>query len=314
MRVAIVIPCYNSESTIYKVVEETIKYTNEIENFDVNFVLVNDCSKDETFKTIRKVVEDFDNVTGVDLAKNSGQHNALLAGMRQVEADYYIGMDDDMQTHPSQIRFLYEKLNEGYDVVYGTYDQKKTNLFRKIGSWFNNYTVAKLIGKPESMKISSFWIAKKFVRDYAINYNSKFTNLQGLFLRATSRITNVKIKHFERLQGNSNYTLKKLIILWSSVLNYSIVLFRIPLVLGCILSVVSFVHLLILLFGKLFKYNFSWKFSVMLILFEIIGGLILFFQGIIGEYIGRMFLVETKDPQSVIRSVVKHMDKEDLSQ
>lgn len=305
MKVAIIIPCYNSEKTIYKVVETTTHYMRELK-FDFEFVLVNDCSKDNTFGVVKKIVQDFDNVTGIDLAKNAGQHNALLAGMRAVDADYYIGMDDDMQTHPSQIHILFEKLFEGYDIVYGTYEHKKTSTFRKLGSWFNNYTVAKMIGKPKEMKISSFWVIKKFVRDYAIEYNSKYTNLQGIFLRSSAKITNVKIQHFERMFGVSNYTLKKLLLLWSSVLNYSLILFRIPLILGTGLLTISGIHLIVLLVMFIVKYNINYGIGIILFISEFLGGIILFFEGILGEYVGRLFMVETKEPQSVIREVIKH--------
>ena len=308
MKVAIIIPCYNSEGTIYEVVKETTQYMKKMKETEVHIVLVNDFSKDNTFGIIRKIVEDFDNVIGVDLAKNAGQHNALLAGMRQVEADYYIGMDDDMQTHPSQIYILFEKLFEGYDVVYGTYEHKKASNFRKLGSWFNNYTVAKMLGKPKEMKISSFWLIRRFVRDYVVNYNSKFTNLQGLFLRSSAKVTNVKIKHFERKVGVSNYTIKKLLVLWSSVLNYSIILLRAPLVLGGILVGISGIHIIVLIIMYLFKYNINYSIAILVFLLESIGGCILFFEGLLGEYIGRMFLVETRDPQSVIREIIKHKE------
>lgn len=305
MKVAIIIPCYNSENTIYEVVKDTTYYMKKMPNMQFEFVLVNDCSHDGTFEKIRKIAEDFDNIIGIDLAKNAGQHNALLTGMRNVEADFYIGMDDDMQTHPSQIHFLFEKLFEGYDVVYGMYDSKKTTGFRKFGSWFNNYTVAKMLGKPKEMKISSFWLVRKFVRDYAITYNSKFTNLQGLFLRASAKVTNVKIQHFERKVGVSNYTLKKLILLWSSVLNYSIILFRIPLILGIFFLCISGIQMIVLIVLCLMKHNIRYSMGIMLFLVELIGGFILLFEGVIGEYIGRLFLVDTKDPQSVIREIIK---------
>ena len=306
MKVAIIIPCYNSEKTIYKVVEETTHNMKEMKGADFEFVLVNDCSKDNTFGVIRKIVQDFNNVTGIDLAKNAGQHNALLAGMREAEADFYIGMDDDMQTHPSQIHILFEKLSEGYDIVYGTYEHKKTSSFRKLGSWFNNYTVAKMIGKPKEMKISSFWVIRRFVRDYAIQYNSKYTNLQGIFLRSSAKITNAKIQHFERMVGVSNYTLKKLLLLWSSVLNYSLMLFRVPLVLGSGLMAISVIHLLVLLVMLIVRYDINYSIGLILFLIELLGGIILLFQGILGEYVGRMFMVETREPQSVIREIVKH--------
>lgn len=305
MKIAIIIPCYNSEKMLEEVVKETSRYLDKLANCEYEFVLVNDCSKDATFECIKRLTRCFPNIKGIDLARNAGQHNALLAGLRVAEGDYFIGMDDDMQTHPSQIKKLVKRLEEGYDIVYGSYPSKKTTLFRKIGSWFNNITVAKLIGKPKEMKVSSFWIIRKFVRDEIITYNSSFTNLQGLFLRTSGKITNVPIEHFERKLGKSNYTIKKLFSLWSSFINYSFALLRVPLIIGMMLSVAAFIHIIVLIIMLIVKGDVNYLLNLIMILIEIIGGISLISLGMVSEYIGRLFMVETHAPQSVVREYIQ---------
>lgn len=130
MLVSIVIPCYNSEATIRKVVEMVMEEFQKMEGYDCEFVLVNDCSKDRTFHEIQKLGEDYPQVRGINLMRNFGQHNALMAAMNYTKGDYVLGMDDDMQTHPSQIHKLIEKMEEGYDLVYGCYPQKKNSLLK----------------------------------------------------------------------------------------------------------------------------------------------------------------------------------------
>ena len=118
-KISVVIPCYYAEKSIAGVVEKTAE---ELDKYcDYEFVLVNDGSDDGTYSEIRELAARFPFVIGVDLAKNCGQHNAILAGMKYASGDYILGMDDDFQTHPSQIRKLLDKLNAGYDIVYGRF-------------------------------------------------------------------------------------------------------------------------------------------------------------------------------------------------
>lgn len=300
-KLSIIIPCYNSSKMIRHVIEESIKYLDELDSFSYEFVLVNDCSADGTFDVIRELVSEYSFIKGIDLAHNAGQHNALLAGLRIASGDLYMGMDDDMQTHPSQIQFLINKLDEGYDIVYGTYDNKKASLFRKLGSNFNSYTVAKMIGKPKEMKISSFWVIRSFVRDVVIQYNSSFTNLQGNFLKASKRITNVHIEHFQREEGSSGYTLKKLLKLWASVLNYSMLPLRAAMACGVLLAIIACIHVIIAL---VFSSRINVSTHVIIILMEFFSALIIFFIGVVGEYLGRMFMVLTNQKQSIIREII----------
>ena len=144
---------------------------------EYEFVLVDDCSPDDgaTMAALLSLVRDYSCVKAVELAKNAGQHNAVMAGLNYASGDAFIAMDDDMQTHPSQLKYLLEKFYEGYDIVYGYYPDKKHSKFRNFGSYINSLSVRILLKKPKDLKTSSFWIIKKFVRDYAVQYRSAYT-------------------------------------------------------------------------------------------------------------------------------------------
>lgn len=298
MKISIIIPCYNSEKNLRKVVEDTIRYLDELHDYTYEFMLVNDYSTDRTTEVIRDLARDYPFVKGLILAKNGGQHNALLAGLHNAEADLYIGMDDDGQTHPSQIKALLDRLNEGYDVVYGRYPQKKEALWRRLGSRINNYTVSKLIGRPKELKISSFWVCRRFVRDEVIKYNSTFTNLQGIFLRITSRITNVEIQHFERASGSSGYTLKKLLQIYGSVLNFSMIPVRLPMYAAEVFFAVFLIHLILYLLN-----TGAWeaRLHVIILVIEACTCAVLLCLSFVAEYLGRLFMVSVNNPQFVVR-------------
>ena len=200
MLYSIIIPCYNSSKTIRKVVELTMQEMERQKRTPYEFVLVDDFSPDggATVKELEALADEYACVKVVELAKNSGQHNAVMAGLNYACGDALIAMDDDMQTHPSQLPVLFEEFDKGYDIVYGYYPQKKHSLFRNFGSYVNYLSVRILIGKPKDMKTSSFWIIRRFIRDYVIEYKSQYTHLQGLFLRTTRNISSVPVKHFER--------------------------------------------------------------------------------------------------------------------
>ena len=213
------------------------------------FVLVDDRSPDDgaTLETLTGLARDYPYVKVISLAKNSGQHNAVMAGLNYVEGDYIIAMDDDMQTHPSQLHFLLEEIDKGYDIVYGYYPKKKHSGFRNLGSYLNYLTVRILIGKPKDMRTSSYWVIRRFVRDYVIQYQSPYTHLQGLFLRTTRNISCIPIEHFEREVGESGYTFSKLVQLYSNIMGYSVVPLRLSTYCGYLFSAISILGALIAL-------------------------------------------------------------------
>lgn len=292
-KISVVIPCYYSEKSIAAVVQKTAAELNEYCNYE--FVLVNDGSNDGTYSEIKRLAEKFNFVIGVDLAKNCGQHNAILAGMKYAGGDYILGMDDDFQTHPSQIKRLIYKLNEGYDIVYGRFPKRHHGFFRNIISYLSHISVCYLLDKPKDLKACPMYIIRRFVRDEIIKSNSSFSNLQGLFLRTSSKITNVDIEHFDRRFGKSGYNFKKLLHLWASLLNYSLKPIRLILKSGILIFAIGLIYLIIAcISGSVFEHKVYAEISAF-------SGLILSAVGTVGEYVIRMFMTVTKEPQYIIR-------------
>ncbi|MDD3795681.1 MAG: glycosyltransferase [Lachnospiraceae bacterium] len=302
---SVIIPCYKSDQTIRKVVEMTMAEFEKMGRREYEFVLVDDSSPDggKTLEALRGLVRDYACVKVVELAKNAGQHNAVMAGLNYASGDILIAMDDDMQTHPSQLPLILDELDKGYDIVYGYYPQKKHNKFRNFGSYVNYMTVRILLKKPKDLKTSSFWAIKKFVRDYAVEYKSAYTHLQGVFLRITRNISSVPIQHFEREIGTSNYTMKKLMQLWSNIMGFSIVPLRAATKLGYIFSGIGMLGVLFVIIRKIVRpvTYIGWPSVMVAICF--FSGLNLLFIGLIGEYVGRIFLGLNNNPQYVVRQI-----------
>lgn len=310
---SIIIPCYNSAKTIRKAVTLTAQELDKLNRTPYEFVLVEDCTPDggATLAELKALADEFPFVKAVSLAKNSGQHNAVMAGLNHAEGDILIAMDDDLQTHPSQLHLLFEEFDKGYDIVYGYYPEKKHSPFRNFGSWVNHIAVRTLIGKPKDMKTSSFWIIRKYVRDYAVSYKGQYTHLQGLFLRTTRNIASVPIKHFEREVGTSNYTFKKLLKLWSNIIGFSVVPLRLATYIGVFFSAAAIVAAIAVFIRKLIVPTMALGWPSMMITLCFFSGINLLFLGLIGEYIGRMFLGMNKYPQYVVREVYTHAKEHD---
>ena len=313
MLYSVVIPCYKSSESIRMVVESTAEELTRLGRVPFEFVLVDDCSPDEgkTLAAIKSLNEDYPYVKAIGLAKNSGQHNATMAALNYAEGDAIIAMDDDMQTHPSQLHLLFEAFDEGHDIVYGYYADKKHSSFRNFGSWVNYISVRKLIGKPKDLKTSSFWIIKKFVRDYVIQYKSQYTHMQGLFLRTTKDIACVPVKHFDRVYGQSGYTFKSLLSLWSNILGFSIVPLRMARNLGIFLSLAGLIGAIVVFVHKLLVPATAVGWASVMVSIWFFSGVIMIFLGLIGEYIGRMFLGQGNYPQYVVKEMHEKKEKAD---
>ena len=305
MKYSIIIPCYKSALSIRQVVEETGKELNRLGRTPFEFVLVDDYSPDggDTLRELRALADENDFVRVVELAQNAGQHNAVMAGLNVADGDVLIAMDDDGQTHWSQLSVLFNEFDKGFDIVYGYYPEKKHSGFRNFGSWINYVSFRVLIGKPKDLKTSSFWIIRKYVRDYVVQYKSQYTHLQGLFLRTTRNISSVPVKHFDRTHGKSGYTIKKLIGLWSNVMGFSIVPLRIARNTGLFFSVLSLLGALAIVLKKILAPTSAVGWYSMMVCICFFSGLIMLFLGLIGEYLGRMYLGMSNNPQFVIRDI-----------
>ena len=305
---SVVIPCYKSSMTIRKVVEETMGQFRNMNRGDVEFVLVDDCSPDEgaTVRELRSLVKEYPNVRVVELAKNGGQHNASMAGLNYAKGDLIISMDDDGQTSPTQLPKLLDEIEKGYDIVYGYYPHKQHSGMRNLGSRFNQWSTRVLLDKPKDMNTSSFWVIRRFVRDYAIQYRSAYTHLQGVFLRVTRNVSCIPVEHFKREVGQSGYTYKKLIKLWANIIGFSIVPLRAATLLGNIFAVAGLIGIIAVIIRKIVRPVTAIGWPSMMVSIFFFSGLILMFMGLIGEYIGRIFLGMCNNPQYVVRQIDEH--------
>lgn len=295
MKISVVIPCYYAEKSIAEVVERTAMELDRYDEYTYEFILVNDGSNDGTFSQIQRLSQKFPFVIGIDLSKNCGQHNAILAGMKYASGDYILGMDDDFQTHPSQIQRLIKKIDEGYDIVYGRFPKRHHGVMRNIESKLSHLSVCYLLNKPKDLTACPMYLIRRFVRDEIIKSESSFTNLQGLFLRTSSKIANADIEHFDRRYGKSGYNFKKLVRLWASLLNYSLKPVRLILKSGVFFTAAGLIYLM---FACILNSGFEHKIYAEIAAFS---GLVLSAIGIVGEYVTRMFMAVTKEPQYIIR-------------
>lgn len=301
---SIVIPCYKSAGTIETVVSETAKEMDNMGRHEYEFILVNDCSPDggATIKKLREIATERNYVRVVDLARNSGQHNAMMAGLRAASGEVFISMDDDMQTRPSELHKMFRAFDEGYDVVYGAYPEKKESMFRRFGSWVNKMCAVVFLGRPKELKTSSFWIIRKYVRDSIISYEGAHSYLLGLILRSTSSITLVEVEHFEREIGASGYTLRTLLRLWSNIIGFTVKPLRLAMQGGMLISTISVIFALGIFIRKLVHPSIDpgWSSIMVAIFFSL--GVELFFIGMIGEYIGRTYMHINKEPQYIVKA------------
>ena len=307
---SIVIPCYKSAETIEAVVNSTAEEMIRIGREDFEFVLVNDCSPDQgaTIRKLKELASERKYVKVIDLAKNTGQHNAMLAGLRAASGDVFISMDDDMQTRPSELHKMFKAFDEGYDVVYGAYPVKKENLFRRLGSWVNKTCAVVFLDKPKDLRTSSFWIMRRYVRDSIISYDGAHSYLLGLILRTTSNITQVEVNHFERESGSSGYTFKTLLKLWSNIIGFTVKPLRFAMKGGMLISALSILFALFIFVRKLINPSIAagWSSIITGIFFSL--GIELIFLGMIGEYIGRTYMHINSEPQYVIREKINFDD------
>jgi glycosyltransferase involved in cell wall biosynthesis len=299
---SIVIPVYNAENTISDLVNQLI--TDFASEYSLEIILVNDRSQDNS----KNVCIDIFNahqqlVKFYSLAKNVGEHNAVMAGLNQVTGDYAIIMDDDFQNPVSEVRKLVDyAYAHHYDVVYTYYDKKKDPLLKNMGSWFNDKIANIMLDKPKDLYLSSFKILHTSLIKEIIKYNLPYPYVDGLVLRSTDSIGKLMVKHEIRIEGKSGYTFRKLVSLWLNMFtNFSIVPLRIATVMGFIFSGFGFIFGLISVIEWLLNPNLPRGYTTIIFFVSVVSGVQLVSIGMLGEYIGRVFLSQNKKPQFLIR-------------
>lgn len=315
-KLSVVIPCYNSEKNIRSVIEKDIEIFEKFKIENYEFILVNDCSPDNTWEVLQSLAKEQKKVVAINLAKNAGQHGAIMAGFNYVTGDYVVVSDDDGQTQMEMIGTMMDKLLEGYDVVSTEWvDRGKRSLLRRVGTAVNQKMTDFLMDHPQGVVVSIFFLAKRFVIDEMIKYQNPYPYVIGLVLRTTYNIATVQVKQLERKSGQSGYSLSKLFKLWlNGVTAFSIVPLRLATYFGVISAMVGIIYGLIIIIRKLMGAGIAagWSSTVAILLFMF--GIVLCVLGMIGEYIGRIYMCINNTPQYIIRDCVGYAEREEVKE
>ena len=306
-KISYVIPCYRSEHTLPAVVGEITAKMQRLPQYDYEVILVNDCSPDDTLGTIRRLVAADAHIQGVDLARNFGQHAALMAGFHQCSGDIVVCLDDDGQTPADEVDRLLQKLDEGCDVVYACYDNKQQAGWRNLGSWVNSKMTEIMLGKPPQLVVNSYFAARRFVVEEMLRYEHCYPYVIGLVLRTTKNIGNVPVHHRAREEGRSGYTLGKLLGLWmNGFTSFSVKPLRIATYFGTLSALAGFLYLIFIIINHFTRHTapLGWASTTALLL--LLGGMILLVLGLIGEYVGRIYMCANAAPQYVAREYLRH--------
>jgi len=304
---SVVIPVFNSEKGIDEVVSRVINF---FQNNNLNFeiILVNDCSKDNSWVKIKEIAQKEENITSINLLKNYGQHNALFCGFKIAKGDFVITLDDDLQYLPEEIKHLIDKIHEGYDAVFGKY--KKTqyhqNIIRCVLSKLMHIIIPKMFNVPADITISSFRIIRRNVVDGIINYKTNFPYITGLIFLFSGTVANVDVKHNKREFGKSNYSFIKSLRLISKILiNYSSYPLIITSSFGLFLSMSSFLFGIFILIKHFTSSTTVPGWASLAILISVLNGYLIFMMGILSEYCFRMLVELSSNQGYQIREIIK---------
>ncbi len=303
MKLSIVIPVYNGAETI----EELVRNVEEelSPKFDLEIVLVNDGSLDESEEVCGRIALNDAAVRFISLRKNFGEHNAVMCGLNHVSGDAAVIIDDDFQNPPREIVKLVDKLEQGYDVIYSRYAVKRHSFMRNVGSRINDFAATWLTGKPRHLYLSSFKAIRRGIIDEITKYKGPFPYIDGLILRVTSNIETVPVEHDARRAGRSNYTWRTLVSLYLNMfLNFSMLPLRIFTLVGVGVFAAGFLLSLTVIFEKYLSTGIPAGYASVFVAVFILGGIQIVFIGLLGEFLGKQYLDQNGTPQWVIKKKV----------
>ncbi len=305
MRISIVIPVYNSAGTIGPLVARLVA---ALRGDGLQIVLVNDGSVDESDAACRALSAGYaGTVTYVRLARNFGEHNAVMAGLHQARGDYVVIMDDDFQNPPEEVpRMIDHACAHGYDIVYTRSPRKHHHWARNLGSRLNDRMATVLLGKPSDLYLSSFKCLSRFIVGEILKYRGPYPYIDGIALRCTRNIGTIQVQHQPRREGRSNYTSRKLLRLWLNMfVNFSVMPLRISTLLGLAWSVLGLLLAVQVVIERLTRPDVPVGWASVLVAILLFSGVQLVMLGLLGEYLGRLYLTENQTPQFVVREVVE---------
>lgn len=303
-KLSFVVACYRSEHSLKIVVDEVCK---KLENFncDYEIILVNDGSPDNTMKVIQELCESHSKIKGLNLSKNFGQQQAMLAGFSFVSGDLVVYLDDDGESPVGEFDKFVAKIDEGYDMVWAKYPDQKRGFFNHIGAHINNIMLKYIFGKPKELSFGNMWVAKKFLIEEALKCPNPKPYLGGVYLTITSNMANVTCKQGKRLSGKSNYSFRKLIGVWlNGFTAFSIAPLRAASIIGFFTALAGFAFMTYLIVQKISHPEIVLGYSSIMSTLLFIGGMVMIMIGMLGEYIGRIYSNVNNVPQYVVKQKI----------
>ncbi len=305
VKISFVIPCYRSEDSIEDVLSEIEKTVEQRPGYAYEVIAVNDNSPDRVLQVLKRRGEADRRIKILDLAKNGGKHAALMAGYAYAEGDIIVSVDDDGQCPIDKLWELLEPLFHGYDISLAKYPSKRQSAFKNFGSLVNAKMAQILLKKPKELQLSNFSAMKKFVCKEILKYQNPYPYIDGLFLRTTGKIANVLMDERERQTGSSGYTFLKSLNLWlNGFTAFSVLPLRIATLLGIVFSAAGFLFGIWVVVHKILTPDILAGYSSLMAVILFVSGILMMMMGLIGEYIGRIYISINNSPQYVIRETV----------
>jgi polyisoprenyl-phosphate glycosyltransferase len=305
MQISIIVPVYRSAEclpALARRLEEEV--TRSFQSYEL--ILVNDDSPDTSWEVIQRLTSEHNFVTGVNLRKNAGQDNAIMAGLNVAIGEVVVIMDDDLQHDPSDIVALHKQIECGFDVAYARFEEKHQALWKNLGSRFNDRVAIWTLGKPKDIYMSPYKAIRREVVQEVTKYSGPYPYIDGLIFSITSKITQVSATHHARFAGKSNYNLLRSIKVWLKLATgFSAFPLRMVALLGTTMSLLAFLLAAWFVIMRLTSAHGpeGWASVIVAILF--IGGVQLIGIGAVGEYVGRIFVTQNARPQFVVKEICR---------
>lgn len=311
-KMSFVIPCYRSEKTVLIVVDEIEQTMAKRSELEYEIILVNDGSPDNVWDVIADRAQEDEHIIGINLAKNFGQHSALMAGYNHCTGDFVVSLDDDGQTPANEVFSLLDELEKGYDVVYASYPEIHQSFFRKWGAVMAKKMSDYMFDIKDDRKGSSYFICRKFVIDEIIKYEHSYPYIAGLVLRTTRNIGVVSVQQRDRIMGTSGYNLKSLVSLWlNGFTAFSVKPLELGAYMGFGMAILGFLYAIYTIIRRLLNPTVVQGWSSLIAITLIIGGIIMVMLGLIGEYIGRIYICINNSPQFVVKEIYRQHERKE---
>lgn len=305
-RISVVVPVYNGAATVPKLIDQLDKQLRP--HHELELILVNDGStRDNSDEVCELAARQNDWIVYLELSKNFGEHNAVMAGLNHCTGDCVVIMDDDLQNPPHEVTRLVDELYRGnFDVVFSFYKKKHHGVFRNLGSDFNNLIASYILKKPKDLYLSSFKAIRRSTVEQIILYDGPYPYIDGLILRSTTRYGRLEVEHLSREVGRSGYSLAKLVSLWLNMFtNFSILPLRIASAIGFVLAVLSGLAGIFVIIEKIINPALPTGWASVFVAILFMSSVQLLAIGLMGEYLGRVLMKLNKIPQFVVRRTVR---------